>query len=472
MANKRPPSSDFDGAPMDPKRFCIEGPFSSVSSLGGGTIPSPLPSVTCPPSTVSPLTFSVPSSRPLFATTMPPTHNILQGLPPSLSPSVWCKPTQHAGTVTVQQGNNPVHTPHSSVLISSSSSSPFLHSLTSKVSSAVPMSSIPLLSGANIGNRQPICSVDIKPMIIKEKGQNSLKSIRLRILKNRRAKVAAVKLKYESLLREKFFLERGGNLMEFVSWRKKPNLLREDFVKNNSLDAIICSQGSMTLLVPPAVCTSNVSAHLISSEATVSLLSLPANSIENVDFVNERQPSKSPLAMESHITKSMSTDYSSGSPSATTVQIPLSTVSHGLHVTPPKRTTPVSPSRSNSFPSSSPRPSTRAHTSFSTVYENSHEDIVMRARQEAEVMKAILELRKEGLWSVSRLPKVQEPVRIKTHWDYLLEEMQWLATDFGNEKRWKMNAARKVGMSIITCWTCAMVYLCNLCNIHDVVVWI
>ena len=68
----------------------------------------------------------------------------------------------------------------------------------------------------------------------------------------------------------------------------------------------------------------------------------------------------------------------------------------------------------------------------------------MRARHEAEVMRAISELRKEGLWSGSRLPKVQEPQRRKTHWDYLLEEMQWLATDFANERRWKMNAAKKV----------------------------
>ena len=31
----------------------------------------------------------------------------------------------------------------------------------------------------------------------------------------------------------------------------------------------------------------------------------------------------------------------------------------------------------------------------------------MRARHEAEVVKAIAELRREGLWSASRLPKVQ-----------------------------------------------------------------
>ena len=68
----------------------------------------------------------------------------------------------------------------------------------------------------------------------------------------------------------------------------------------------------------------------------------------------------------------------------------------------------------------------------------------MRARQEAEVMRAIADLRKEGLWSASRLPKVQEQSKKRSLWDYLLEEMQWLATDFANERRWKINAAKKV----------------------------
>ena len=122
-----------------------------------------------------------------------------------------------------------------------------------------------------------------------------------------------------------------------------------------------------------------------------------------------------------------------------------------FYASPPKNATPLSPSRSFSFPLSSPRPATRAQASFSSVYENSHEDIMMRAQQEAKVIKSISELRKEGMWSVGHLPKVQEPVRIKTHWDYLLEEMHWLATDFDNEKRWKMNAARKVCLCVCVC---------------------
>ena len=84
----------------------------------------------------------------------------------------------------------------------------------------------------------------------------------------------------------------------------------------------------------------------------------------------------------------------------------------------------------------------------------------MKARHEAEVVRAVSDLRKEGLWSASRLPKVQEPGRRKSLWDYLLEEMQWLATDFSNERRWKVNAARKVSVCV---WSSGAVITVCVC---------
>ncbi|XP_012528470.1 helicase domino isoform X8 [Monomorium pharaonis] len=74
---------------------------------------------------------------------------------------------------------------------------------------------------------------------------------------------------------------------------------------------------------------------------------------------------------------------------------------------------------------------------------NNQEQIVEKAKQEAYVMQRIAELQREGLWSERRLPKVQEPTRTKAHWDYLLEEMVWLAADFAQERKWKKAAAKK-----------------------------
>jgi E1A-binding protein p400 len=58
-------------------------------------------------------------------------------------------------------------------------------------------------------------------------------------------------------------------------------------------------------------------------------------------------------------------------------------------------------------------------------------------------MQRIQELQREGMWAEKRLPKLQEPQRPKAHWDYLLEEMVWLAADFAQERKWKKAAAKK-----------------------------
>ena len=49
------------------------------------------------------------------------------------------------------------------------------------------------------------------------------------------------------------------------------------------------------------------------------------------------------------------------------------------------------------------------------------------AKLEAVVMARVAQLRREGLWSASTLPLCAVPPRSKTHWDYLLEEMKWMA---------------------------------------------
>lgn len=65
-------------------------------------------------------------------------------------------------------------------------------------------------------------------------------------------------------------------------------------------------------------------------------------------------------------------------------------------------------------------------TQLNLLIENSQTSskvIAERAKNEAQVLQKITQLRKEGLWSIKRLPKLVEPQRIKTHWDFLLDEM-------------------------------------------------
>ncbi|XP_067632561.1 helicase domino isoform X1 [Eurosta solidaginis] len=74
---------------------------------------------------------------------------------------------------------------------------------------------------------------------------------------------------------------------------------------------------------------------------------------------------------------------------------------------------------------------------------NNSLEFSFKAKQEVYVLQRVSELQREGLWTEKRLPKLQEPSRPKAHWDYLLEEMVWLAADFAQERKWKKNAAKK-----------------------------
>eukprot|EP00069_Balaena_mysticetus_P010142 bmy_20537T0 len=70
-------------------------------------------------------------------------------------------------------------------------------------------------------------------------------------------------------------------------------------------------------------------------------------------------------------------------------------------------------------------------------------------RTESRIHQRIAGLRKEGLWSPRRLPKLQEAPRPRSHWDCLLEEMQWMAADFAQERRWKVAAAKKLVRTVV-----------------------
>lgn len=74
---------------------------------------------------------------------------------------------------------------------------------------------------------------------------------------------------------------------------------------------------------------------------------------------------------------------------------------------------------------------------------NSNDQFSVKAKEEVNILQRVQELKREGLWMGARLPKLAEPQRVKVHWDFLLEEMQWLATDFANERKWKKAAAKR-----------------------------
>jgi E1A-binding protein p400 len=79
---------------------------------------------------------------------------------------------------------------------------------------------------------------------------------------------------------------------------------------------------------------------------------------------------------------------------------------------------------------------------------NTNDQFSVKAKEEVYVLQRVQELKRGGLWTGARLPKLVEPQRQKCHWDFLLEEMQWLAADFAAEKKWKKSAAKKCSKAI------------------------
>src|SRR5262249_9622137 len=84
-----------------------------------------------------------------------------------------------------------------------------------------------------------------------------------------------------------------------------------------------------------------------------------------------------------------------------------------------------------------------AKKQLTPIAQPTREEIAERVRHETQVLAKISELRKQGLWSAKRLPRCADPPRSKAHWDYLLEEVSWLGTDFASERKWKRIAAKK-----------------------------
>jgi len=72
-----------------------------------------------------------------------------------------------------------------------------------------------------------------------------------------------------------------------------------------------------------------------------------------------------------------------------------------------------------------------------------------RVKHETHILKRIEELKSDGKWTNQRLAKCLEPNKRKTHWDYLLDEMRWLAEDFQLEKRWKQAMAKKISQAVL-----------------------
>ena len=73
-------------------------------------------------------------------------------------------------------------------------------------------------------------------------------------------------------------------------------------------------------------------------------------------------------------------------------------------------------------------------------------------QQDCRILRKIYQLQHANRWSLRQLEKSFEPTRPTTHWDVLLGQMEWMRTDFREERKWKITGAK-----ILADWCAAWV---------------
>ncbi|KAG4305369.1 hypothetical protein PORY_000925 [Pneumocystis oryctolagi] len=61
-----------------------------------------------------------------------------------------------------------------------------------------------------------------------------------------------------------------------------------------------------------------------------------------------------------------------------------------------------------------------------------------------KVLERINKLKENNSWSFRQMIKQKTPSRLKAHWDFMLDEMRWLQTDFKEERKWKIVLAKQM----------------------------
>lgn len=63
-------------------------------------------------------------------------------------------------------------------------------------------------------------------------------------------------------------------------------------------------------------------------------------------------------------------------------------------------------------------------------------------QMDCRILRRIYQLQHANRWPLRQLERSVEPPRQGTHWDVLLDHMKWMRTDFREERKWKMAAAK------------------------------
>ena len=262
-----------------------------------------------------------------------------------------------------------------------------------------------------------------------------VKEMRRKVVEYFYQNVEHVRKRYQHSLQELFFLQHGGSLVDFPLWRRRPTPQWLNYQATHKLEDEIDFYVTSNPMDSPQV--QNIGNDYIALQHKF----YPGNVTPgNVQTGRMLSASGSGFGNPPRANNPHSTSHAPGKPITGHIDL----ASSKLFMSKDANFGPAAIRPLNTHSSSSSTQDELA-AAKALAFNNSKEDIILEAKREADILKRVSELRKEGLWSAKRLPKVQEPSRSKSHWDYVLEEMAWLATDFAQERRWKKGVAKKVG---------------------------
>ncbi|CAM1502935.1 Fc.00g077110.m01.CDS01 [Cosmosporella sp. VM-42] len=71
-------------------------------------------------------------------------------------------------------------------------------------------------------------------------------------------------------------------------------------------------------------------------------------------------------------------------------------------------------------------------------------NLAIMDHQACKVLRRVYHLQQHDKWSLRQPKRCPEPTRTPTQWDVMIQEMKWMRTDFREEKKWKMAAAKNL----------------------------
>lgn len=92
-----------------------------------------------------------------------------------------------------------------------------------------------------------------------------------------------------------------------------------------------------------------------------------------------------------------------------------------------------------------PPRSMNLNTLLSTAHKtlnSSNHFLDYEEQMNCRTLKRIYQLQNANKWPLRQLQRSSEPERSATHWDVLLDHMKWMSTDFKEERKWKIAAAK------------------------------